>query len=323
MTRSGREDPPAGILLVDKSPGPTSHDVVLRARQALGIDRVGHTGTLDPFATGLLVLLVGRATRLAEYFHLLPKRYEAVIRLGEERDSHDPEGEVVARSDAWRDLREDDVRRTLEAQVGRVEQRPPATSAKRVGGRRAYRAARRGERVELEPVEVHVHGLELREWDLPDLRVVASVSTGTYVRALARDVGRDLGCGAYLRRLRRTAIGPFRVDEAIPDRELDGRPGGGGRDGATRPRGARIGAADALRRFLPWRPLDPEEAERVGHGARVAVGRLRPPEEPDPAGDDGGSGGSPPVALVAGERLVAVAERVDGELQPRKVLDAV
>lgn len=323
MRRSEGEGAPAGVLLVDKSPGPTSHDVVIRARGALGVGRVGHTGTLDPFASGLLILLVGPVTRLAEYFHLLPKRYEAVIRLGEETETHDPEGEVVARSEAWRELEERRVRRTLEAQVGRVSQVPPAASAKRVGGRRAYRAARRGETVELDPVEVEVHALDLGGADLPDLRVVTWVSTGTYVRALARDVGRALGCGAHLRRLRRTDIGPFSVEEAIADGELGPGARPAGRGPETGSRGPWLAPASALRRWLPWRRLDPGEAERVGHGGRVRMGEVRPPErESGPAGS-GEPAGATPVALLAGDALVAVAEPAGGDLQPRKVFDGV
>lgn len=291
------------VLLVDKPAGPTSHDVVQEARRALGTRRVGHAGTLDPFATGLLLLCAGRATRLVEYFHLLSKTYEASLRLGIETDTHDPEGRVVGRSEAWHELGPTAVEDVLSRFRGRLVQRPPAFSAKRVGGRRAHRAARHGEAVELEPVPVEVHRLEVVACEPPSLRLRAEVSTGTYLRALARDLGRALGCGAHLRALRREAIGPFGVGDAVAPSDLAGL--GQGRAAWRTP-------AEALA-WLPSRHLAPEEAERARSGARVPA---------DSTADPGGAAGALPVTLVHEGRLVAVAELLDGELQPRKVLDA-
>lgn len=298
----------AGLLLVDKEEGPTSHDVVQTARRTLD-DRVGHTGTLDPFATGLLLLCVGSATRLAEYFHRLSKRYVATLRLGRETATHDPRGEVTGRSEAWRELGAEDLRRALEAYTGTFRQRPPLYSAKNVGGRRAYEAARSDETPLLEPVPVTVHELHLSEWDPPEARFSCRVSTGTYVRALARDVGRDLGCGAHLVRLRRTDVGPFSVEEAVPHRELaeEGRIP----DRAWRPPAEAVG-------WLPRRDLDEEERERVSHGTPVGRGRIVAPRGGADAGEADGSA----VALLHRGELVAVAEIRGERLQPRKVFDA-
>lgn len=296
-----------GLLLVDKSAGPTSHDVVSRARRALGEGRVGHTGTLDPFATGLLLLLVGRSTRLAEYFHRLEKVYRATIRLGEETDTHDRTGSVVRRTGEEGLPTADDLRAALARFRGVIRQRPPAFSAKQVDGRRAHEAARAGERLELEPEPVEVHELELVGWDPPDARVRAAVGTGTYVRAIARDVGREFDVGGHLAELRRTRIGPFEVGDALPDGELE--PG----VEVVPPHGRT--PAEAVG-WLPRREVTSEERRRVGHGQRIARGDLSPDVDGgEPAPGD-------PVAVVAGGELVAVAETTDGRLQPRKVFDA-
>lgn len=310
MTTAIGAEGPVGVLLVDKEPDLTSHDVVDRARRVLGIRRVGHTGTLDPFATGLLVLLVGAVTRLAEYFHLLDKSYEAVLRLGEETRTHDREGETTRTSEGWREVGREELEGALAEHTGRIMQRPPAFSAKRVDGRRAHRAARAGEEVELAPEEVTVHGARLLELAPPDARVGFRVSTGTYVRALARDVGRALGCGAHLRELRRTRIGPFGVERAVPSTGLE--------EGVS-PEGLGEAWLEPVRGvgWLPSRTLDEREADRVRHGGRVPASGVEPPElEGVPAA---GSPDPLPVALVHGDRLLAVAERLDDHLQPRKV----
>lgn len=322
----------AGLLLVDKPPDVTSHEAVQRARRGLGIRRIGHTGTLDPFATGLLLLCVGPFTRAAEYFHLPSKTYEAALRLGVETDTHDPTGRVTARSERWRELTEERVAEALDAHRGPGRQVPPAYSAKRVGGERAHRSARAGARVELPPTEVVIHELAVQAFDPPTLRIRTRVSTGTYVRALARDLGRDLGCGAHLAALRRTRIGPFHVREAVELARVAG-PGGAGPAGthggtggadAPLPPGAWRSPAEALG-WLPVRPLDAEEAEAVRHGrripagaiARAAVPELAEPELAEPPGEL-----DLPVALLREGRLVAVAERADGALQPRKVFES-
>lgn len=316
MTPTRAETAPSGVVLVDKPEGPTSHGVVARARSALGERRIGHTGTLDPFASGLLVLCVGPATRLVEYFHDLDKTYRARLRLGVETATHDTEGDVVGDSDAWRSVDRGRIAAALGSLTGAIRQRPPAFSAKRVDGERAHRVARAGREVELEPVEVRVHALELVELHLPSVVLEARVGTGTYVRALARDLGRELGCGAHLTSLRRTRIGPFRVERAAaPDAvgEARERWESGMRDGAW------LEPAEALP-WLPVRELDEDEARLVVHGSQVELGRLEPPGWPE-SPDDGQAvnGGEGPVVLLHGGRLAAVAERRGERLQPRKV----
>ena len=332
MARGGN-DAPGGVLLLDKPPGPTSHDAVARARSALGTRRVGHTGTLDPFASGLLVLCVGPATRLSEYFHLPPKTYRALFRLGEETETHDPEGRPIRTSDAWRDVTPGRLEDALAALRGPLRQVPPRYSAKSVDGRRAHRAARAGEEVELEARPVVVHELDLEEMDLPDVRVTCRVSTGTYVRALARDLGRELGCRAHLRELRRTAVGPYPVERALAWEALeDGRWRAAAR---VEPPAAWIPPGEALP-WLPRRRLTEAEAEGVRHGQRVPRGDTEAPPAPlpdaprdrvgpgpgeEPAGGDlAWTGeGDAPVLLLLGDALLAVAEPLGDELQPRKV----
>jgi tRNA pseudouridine55 synthase len=340
-----------GVLPVDKPAGPTSHDVVDAARRALGERRIGHTGTLDPFASGLLLLCVGPATRLAEYITGLPKSYRATARLGETTATADPEGEVTRTSDAWRALSEAVVRRAFEGHVGVREQRPPAFSAKKVGGERLYEKARRGEQVRAEPVPVCIHRLAVEEVDLPEVTFSLTCSSGTYVRAVARDVGDDLGVGGHLSALRRTAIGPHRVDEALAldDLEDPGRV----TDALLSP----LAALAHLRRIA----LDEAALGEVGHGRPVAapeaalVGPARsalpvlaepflgalgqaahvPPgaavtaslagtADPGliaPEAPEGSAAHAGPeaVALVRGEELVAVALLEGGLARPKKV----
>ena len=201
-----------GLLLVDKPAGMTSHDVVLAARRAFGESRIGHAGTLDPFATGLLVLLLGRATRLLPHLDGVPKEYEATISLGRETDTDDLQGAVVREAAPPSDAAIADAIAQL---TGTVEQVPPAYSAKRVAGRRAYAAARAGVALELAPVRVEVFGWRNVVRDADTLRAVISCAGGTYVRALARDLGRLTGSAAHLSALRRIRSGPFLVTDAV------------------------------------------------------------------------------------------------------------
>jgi tRNA pseudouridine55 synthase len=211
-----RSAPTEGLLLVDKPAGVTSHDVVALARRAYRERRVGHLGTLDPFATGLLVLLVGSVTRLARFVDAEPKVYEATIRFGEETDTDDSTGAVVRSATPPARAALDAAMRRL---TGRIEQLPPAYSAKKVGGRRAYVAARRGEPLELRPASVTVWSWDVRAERVADGRVVEldvtiRCSGGTYIRALARDLGRAVGSAAHLTTLRRTRAGAFDVRDA-------------------------------------------------------------------------------------------------------------
>ncbi|MFQ5746435.1 MAG: tRNA pseudouridine(55) synthase TruB [Gemmatimonadota bacterium] len=304
--RARTEPATDGALLVDKPAGPTSHDVVRRVRRRIGVHRVGHTGTLDPFASGLLILLVGRATRLADAFHLLPKCYEAEIRLGRETSTDDPTGEVISEG-SWEPVRREDALAALERLTGPIRQTPPSFSAVRVGGERAYRWAREGRSVRLRPRTVTVHGLELAEFDPPRMRIRATVSTGTYIRALGRDLGRFLGCGAHVSELRRTSIGPFRVEDAAAGAGI-GEEDGPDLRPAWRPPAHAVG-------FLRARELEDAEREGIVRGQAISAGDIRPPAAP-------AAGEVPttwPVALLAGGDLVGLAEEDGAWLRPRTV----
>ena len=244
-----------GLVLVDKPKGLSSHDVVDRVRRALGTRKVGHAGTLDPMATGLLVMGVGRATRLLRFLGDLDKEYEGTAVLGIETDTLDADGRVVRTAEP--EVDEADLRSALEALTGEIDQRPPAYSAVAVGGERMYRAAREGRVLEAEPRRVRVDAFDLLRLDAPefDFRVVCG--GGTYVRSLVADAGSALGPGAHLTRLVRTRIGPFRLeDSALPD------------EAALLP----IERAVA---HLPRMELDEEEAVAARHGRS-----LGPPDQP-------------------------------------------
>jgi len=218
---------PDGLLLVDKPAGVTSHDVVNAARRALGEKRIGHGGTLDPFATGLLVLLVGRATRLLRWIHDEPKVYEAVVRFGAETDTEDLDGRVTLEAPLPSRLA---LEAAVPALVGEIAQVPPAYSAKRVDGRRAYELAREGHEVELKPARVRVDAIALAEFDGGDdavraCRMRVTCGGGTYVRSLARDLARAAGSAAHLTALRRERAGIFSVAQSIPlERLRSGEP---------------------------------------------------------------------------------------------------
>lgn len=238
---------PDGLLLIDKPGGITSHDAVAAVRRALGTKKVGHAGTLDPMATGLLVIGVGRATRLLRFLGDLPKTYEGTFRLGVRTDTLDAEGEVVEEVPVTASPR--DVAGAMTALVGDSLQTPPAYSAVKVAGTKLYEAARRGETLTAAPRPVHVDTFELMDAALPDVSFRVVCGGGTYVRVLAADVGDALGCGAHLIRLRRTAIGAFSVDRATPPEEP----------------GVPLALAEAVA-HLPRIVLDPEEAVAASHG---------------------------------------------------------
>ena len=208
-----------GLVVVDKSPGMTSHDVVARVRRLAGTRKVGHAGTLDPMATGVLVLGVDRATRLLGHLMLTEKAYDATVRLGASTTTDDAEGEVVAVSDigaSW--LQPGLVQTEFEELVGDIEQVPTAVGAIKVDGKRAYARVRDGEQVELEARPVTIHALEVHDQrvvgEFLDVDISVRCSSGTYIRAIARDVGAALGVGGHLAALRRTAVGPFDLDVA-------------------------------------------------------------------------------------------------------------
>lgn len=205
-----------GILLVDKPAGITSHDVVDRIRRAAGTRRVGHTGTLDPGATGLLVLCLGAATRLSEHLTGLDKVYEGAMRLGIVTDSYDLDGKVVAESPVPANLTMADIQHACDRFAGEIMQVPPMVSAVKVGGERLYKRARQGEVVERAPRQVTVWEFRVLSYEAPDARIRVKCTRGTYVRSLCYDVGQALGCGATLASLRRTFVGQFSVEDALP-----------------------------------------------------------------------------------------------------------
>ena len=212
---------PEGLLLVDKPAGITSHDVVLLVRRVYGERSIGHLGTLDPFATGLLILLIGRFTRLANFIETEPKVYEATIRFGSETDTDDCTGAVTRHAAIPSSEAIDDAVRAL---TGEISQVPPDYSAKSVDGQRAYDAARAGAALELEPVKVKVHSWSVRERRENEIDVAIECGTGTYIRALARDLGRLSGSAAHLANLRRTRSGVFSVSEASTVDQLKSSP---------------------------------------------------------------------------------------------------
>lgn len=275
-------------MLVDKPAGVTSHDVVLAARRATGESQIGHAGTLDPFATGLLVLMLGRATRLLPYIDGEPKVYDATIRFGAETDTDDLGGAAVRTAPPPTRAAVEDAIAKL---TGELEQLPPAYSAKRVGGRRAYDLARAGEPVVLAPARVRVHAWQIREWRGDELDVTITCGGGTYIRALARDLGRLTSSAAHLTSLRRTAAGAFRVADAITLDELRG-----GAVAVLPPLAALPG--------LPEQALSPGEVNRVAQGNPVEA-RV---------------GGNRGALLGEDGALVAYAERIGERWQPRVVM---
>lgn len=208
-----------GILNINKPKGWTSHDVVARVRRLPGIRRAGHAGTLDPLATGVLLVCVGHATRLAEYLMGGQKVYRAVAQLGVASDTYDSEGTVTAQAPVPPYDRQD-LQRALAAFVGQIVQTPPPFSAVKQDGVPAYRRARRGEKVELAPRRVQIHSIEIREWEPPHLTIEVRCDAGTYIRSVVHDLGRALGCGAILAALTRLQSGAFTLDDAVALDEL-------------------------------------------------------------------------------------------------------
>ena len=212
-----------GVIIVDKPSGMTSHDVVDRVRRALRLRQVGHAGTLDPAATGVLPLLLGRATKLSRYLTGSSKDYEGTIRLGVDTDTWDADGCIVRERPVRLEL--EVVRDSLTEFIGDVEQVPPMFSAKKIGGRKLYELARKGEEVQRPPVTVRIDRLECVSWDSPDLKFRLSCSSGTYVRAVAHELGERLGCGGHLLCLRRTRVGVFALSAAVSLASIEENPG--------------------------------------------------------------------------------------------------
>jgi tRNA pseudouridine55 synthase len=272
--------------------GWTSHDAVAVVRRQLGTRAVGHVGTLDPFATGLLVVLVGRATRLARFIESESKQYDAEFEFGRSTDTEDSTGQTLLefRPDEWPEV--DTIDNALAAMTGELLQTPPVFSAKQVQGKRSYALAREGKAIELSPVSVSVHQLERTGWQPPQLRVHAEVGKGTYLRSIARDLGDRLGIPAHCSALRRTKIGEFDVAEAVSPKDATAL--------SLRP-------PEAMVPHLVRQQLDEEQVVELGFGRRV-----------ERTVDSNGV-----AALIAPEgRLIAVAEpSEDGRWQPVVVLE--
>lgn len=210
----------SGILNVNKGLGETSFQVVGFVRKRSGVRRVGHAGTLDPAATGVLLVCLGQASRVSEYLMALRKTYRATVRLGVSTTSYDSEGEVVSTSDAS-GVTGAAVREALKAFAGEIMQTPPAYSAVKVGGERAYRMARRGEDVALKPRRAMVYRIDVLRYEAPEAEIEVECGKGTYIRSVAHDLGEALGCGAHLSALCRTRVGPFNIEDAVTREELE------------------------------------------------------------------------------------------------------
>jgi tRNA pseudouridine55 synthase len=249
----------SGLVIVDKAAGVTSHDVVSQVRRLAGTRKVGHAGTLDPMATGVLVLGINRATRLLGHLTLTEKAYDATLRLGATTTTDDAEGEVVSTASAG-ELDEARLRSALASYVGDIQQVPTAVSAIKVDGRRAYQRVREGEDVQLAPRPVTIHELEVHRvrapGELVEVDVSVRCSSGTYIRAIARDVGADLGVGGHLGALRRTAVGPFTLDDAHTVEQLA--------EELTM-----LPIAQAARVTFPSRDLGEAQSGDVRHGRQI------------------------------------------------------
>mgnify|MGYP000940285541 CR=1 FL=1 len=289
----------SGVLIVDKPIGMTSHDVVQFIRRGTRINRAGHTGTLDPRASGVLVVLVGPAVRLSEFVSASDKRYQAVIKFGMTTSTFDTEGEITSRRPV--DISYEELEEALSGFVGEFEQTPPIYSALKVKGKKAYELAREGKDVELEPRTITVHSLELLDWDPPEAVIDIQCSSGTYVRSLASDLGEKLGSGATLIGLRRTKNGRFTLREAISLRRLEES----FQDGDWYK--YLIPAAEALD---DWHTVvvDVESIDKITHGHRIP-------------GDTGLEHGLMARAVSEDGELVALIEfdAETAEWQPRKV----
>ena len=299
MNEENLKDYITGALVVDKPVGMTSHDVVKIVRNGTGIRRAGHTGTLDPRASGVLVVLIGTAVRLSEFLSASDKRYQAILRFGVATDTYDTEGKQVGETKSVDHIEEIDFQKLLKDYEGKIAQVPPAYSAIRVNGERAYNLARKGEKVELEPRMIDVYNLELLEWAPPEAVIDVYASSGTYVRSLAHDLGKDLEVGAHLAGLRRTKNGQFTLRDAVRLQDLK----------------ESFEVGDWYKHLIPaaetladWHTLNlsPEDMDKIKYGHRI-------PAEP-------GSSGWARGLSEQGD-LIALLEAAEGEdaWQPRKV----
>lgn len=213
-------DDPIGVLLVDKPQGMTSHDIVARMRRVFRIKKIGHAGTLDPMATGLLLILVGRATKVSQFLMSMSKEYTGTVKLGEATDSQDAEGEIVATKPVP-ELTQADVEKEIATFMGDQYQTPPMFSAKKINGQKLYKLARQGKTVERAPSVIHISRYDITDFSLPKVSFIVGSSKGAYIRTLAHDLGERLGCGGHLCELRRTAVGKFRIEDANTLEEIE------------------------------------------------------------------------------------------------------
>ena len=298
-----------GVLVVDKPPGPTSHDIVADARRALGTRRVGHTGTLDPLATGVLPLVIGQATRLAQFLSGASKGYDAIVRLGVATDTYDAGGEPLgpaAANETIAAISDAAIAEAVARFSGRFDQTPPPYSAKKIGGVPAYALARRRVEVQAKPVPVAVHALQVTGRQGPRVALRVEATAGFYVRSLAHDIGRILGCGAHLESLRRYRSGPFTLEQAVTIDAL------------------RAGGTTALARFVPLEGLLPElpafELSEAGT-RRASHGNALGPSDGRPRAGAIAPEGALSRLFSADGRLVALARTTPGgALQPVVVL---
>jgi tRNA pseudouridine55 synthase len=288
-----------GLVIVDKPPGLTSHDVVGRIRRLAGTRRVGHAGTLDPMATGVLVIGVEKATRLLGHLALTEKEYSATIRLGQATDTDDADGQIVAQTSAA-GVTDAALRAAAAALTGEIRQVPPGFSAIKVGGKRAYRLARQGAVPELAARDVTVRSFDIqavrRSPALLDVDVTVTCSSGTYIRALARDLGAALGVGGHLTALRRTRVGPYEIGVA---RTLD----------QLETSFQMIALADAAAAAFPRRDLSAEEARLAAHGGRL----------PASVADQAGGAAGPVAAFGPDGTLIALLIDEAGQARPLAV----
>lgn len=291
-----------GIIIVDKPAGPTSHDVVARVRRILRVRRVGHTGTLDPFATGVLVICVGRATRLVQFLTGADKEYVAEMRLGLATDTGDPTGKALPGARSASDVSEESIMNALNSMTGKIEQVPPMFAAKKIGGQKLYELARRGIEVERPAVTIRIDKLELISIGRPsaedgfvDVQFRVVCSSGTYVRSLAVDIGQRVGLPAHLLDLRRTRAGRCDIAKAVTPDELEKQVESGRLNSALIPLNECISLLE-----MPVIELDDEEVKAVSNGRRLSSFRR----ESGAAGMKSGR-----VALITSEgRLAAVAD---------------
>jgi tRNA pseudouridine55 synthase len=301
-----------GLIVIDKPCGPTSHDVVQRVRRDLGLRRVGHGGTLDPDATGVLLVAAGQATRFFPFLSKEDKVYEGRIRLGFATDTYDASGRPLAAPCPVLPDR-GTVLAAMAAFVGEILQTPPRYSAKKIGGRPVYRRARADEMFELEPVRVSIGRFVLRDYAPPDISFEAACSAGTYIRSLAHDLGQRLGCGAHLASLRRTSVGAYGLDQAVT---LDAFEEAAARGEAER----FIRPLDSL---LPWAPgvvVRPEGQARVRNGRPLGPGHLAIPMPDRDALPGDRRGGLVRLLTPEGKLLGLARPSADGTLHPFLVI---